>query len=72
MTTLGWVVRGVGSLKTPLMAVQPWGPLAAYAIKTIAVFRKDRRQGHDSCCAARVARSSSRRSASYHLILPTR
>jgi hypothetical protein len=32
VSTLGWVVRGIGWAKTPLLAVPPWGPAAAYGV----------------------------------------
>jgi hypothetical protein len=30
--TLGWVLRAVGWIKTPLLGLPPWGPLAAYGV----------------------------------------
>jgi hypothetical protein len=30
--TLGWVMRAVGWIKTPLLGFTPWGPLAAYGV----------------------------------------
>jgi hypothetical protein len=36
-SVLEWVLRALGWLKTPLIAAQPWGPIAAYTIY-IAVF----------------------------------
>ena len=32
VNTLRWVVRGIGWAKTPLLAVPPWGPAAAYGV----------------------------------------
>ena len=32
MKTLAWVMRAVGWIRTPLLAVTPWGPLAAYGV----------------------------------------
>jgi hypothetical protein len=32
MTTLEWIVRGVGWVKGPLTAVPPWGPAVAYGV----------------------------------------
>jgi hypothetical protein len=32
MEVLVWVMRAVGWIKTPLLAVSPWGPLAAYTV----------------------------------------